>query len=594
MLSKILAGLITVYLCSFAFMQSESFMGEWIAFNGTIGGQVIEIRAVFNPDGIYTWDLSHPSNGASSSEKGNWTFENNRIILQPLESSTDNPLTAETYLYEQVSDNSFRMSGGNFGLVSLLFEKSDGQENNTAWLLGDWGAVVGSSQIGLRFFEDGSYEQASLGASGSEESFQGTWSLEGNTLTLSSADTTTYAVSTGSDGMWMEWEKDGNTVFLQRPDGYARPNVSGNASLAGQYVSEDTTLVITENGDDYKGSLLYLGQQVPVEVLLENTQTTLTYTLEGQTQTLVAAVENNALRVSSTGIDILWRKQSETPLPQPEGLIGEWILDYDSVNASSSLTFLPDGHYLYQTSLDGYTTNERGTYEVAGSQMNFLPLCGEPYSREVQQVNNHLITSEGGSLKAFIFEPISNETVVLGNEQVQAEAQAWLEQIVLAPATADAVQPGGNIPVDPNPATILADAQTFAEQELYFVRSSYWYTFDDSGAFIQRNIASSSVDGNETLDSGQEQYFDKTEFYFFPNSRAFLRFELYANADLTTSPPTPLIQGSWGRYTIQDDTLSFKSDEGEQLELSLLEARRLLNWDSECYENTKWTEARLE
>lgn len=590
MFVKTLTALLLFCSCVAA---QEFLLGDWLAINGTN-----EIRASFAADGSYSWTIENSSNGNSASETGTWTFSDNRLTLQPVETSSGDVLTPETYSFEQVSDKGFRMAGGNFELDTLLFEKTAGEQNSsTPWLLGEWWALIGSSQVLLHFNEDGSYEQSRKGITTDDETFQGTWVLQDNRLTLSSADTTSYILSTDGSGTWLELTKVDTTdaIFFQRPDGYTAPNASSKASLPGQYVHEDATLVITANGDVYEGSLLYLNQQVPVDVQLENNQVRLSYTLAGlPTETIAAALENNALRVSSTGLDITWRKQSETPLPQPEGLIGEWILNYDSVNASSSLTFLPDGHYLYQTSLDGYTTNERGTYEVAGSQMNFLPLCGQPYNREIQQVNNHLITTEGGSLKAFIFEPISNETVVLGNEQAQAEAQAWLEQITLAPVTADAVQPGGNIPVDPNPTNILANAQTFAEQELYFVRSSYWYTFDDSGAFIQRNIASSSIDGNATLDSGQEQYFDKTEFYFFPNSRAFLRFELYANADLTTSPPTPLIQGSWGRYTIQDDTLSFESDEGEQLELSLLESRRLLNWDNECYENTKWTEVRLE
>jgi hypothetical protein len=591
MFVKTLTALVLILFCSYVVAQ-EFLVGDWLAINGTN-----EIRASFATDGSYSWDISNSSNGNSASETGTWTFSDNRLTLQPIETSSGDALTAETYSFEQVSDKGFRMAGGNFELDTLLFEETDGQQNtSTSWLLGDWWAMIGSSQVLLHFNEDGSYEQTSQGAISSETS-QGTWILQDNQLTLSSDDTTIYALSTGGNGTWLNLEPEGSieAFFFQRPDGYTPPNVSGSASLPGQYVHEGATLVITTNDNAYEGSLLYLNQQVPVEVTLENNQVRLSYTLAGlPTETHMAALENNALRVSDVGVDITWRKQSETPLPQPEGLIGEWILDYDSVNASSSLIFLPDGHYLYQTSLDGYTTSERGMFEVADSQVNFSPLCGESYSREIRQVNNHLITSEGGPLKAFIFEPISNETVVLGNEQIQAEAQAWLEHITLAPATADAVQPGGNIPVDPNPANVLADAQTFAEQELYFVRSSYWYTFDDSGAFIQRNIASSSIDGNATLDSGEEEYFDKTEFYFFPNSRAFLRFELYANADLTTSPPTPLIQGSWGRYTIQDEALSFESDEGEQLSLSLLESRRLLNWDNECYENTKWTEARLE
>jgi hypothetical protein len=180
-----------------------------------------------------------------------------------------------------------------------------------------------------------------------------------------------------------------------------------------------------------------------------------------------------------------------------------------------------------------------------------------------------------------------NASLAADAEEARIDAQ-WLTRVPLARRDPDFVQmPVGDIPADPNPGRVLADATVFRNFQLYRRLIGGLVFFNHLGTI--RSVAVTHT----------------RAWHFFPNGRVLVQFRNFrAGAVYPTTVAD--VSNSWGAYRIEprptgardilhvdaDNVLFIETDFGERSEMTLEDGRRNLFWNKDPQLPSEWAAER--
>ncbi len=567
-------------------LTNKWFLGEWITRD--IGIFLLENHS----DGSY---VLHAGNIII---KGAWKLSNDYLVLNWI-SPINNQKKQANYAIEQVSNNSFRVTGGDLGLQSLLYERykpDEGLNPKLSWLLGSWWGFSSLDKWTFNFKPDGNYQLEISNVFSGDTLEQGTWWVEETGLHLSNYPDITFAYRTPDDLILYLTGSGLDDEFFQKVHDPSRTDIS----FAGQYIREHQTLTLRAKGNSYEGSLLIRDKSYPVTARAEGDQLVLlVHTADGVEQEVYRYARDKLVAEDLIGGMVAgdFEKVSETALPSVSEITWHWIKTEDIVQ-DDSIILLADGRYLETdytkvTEVTKYETE--GSYKIKKGLITFDPVCGKPFSRRLKQIENHMILSGDDFALTYMAAPPTNNQYMLDylaarDKQIEQEVAQWEATISLAPAQVDLrIPPSDVVPIDPNPEEVYSDATAFAAMQLYpQAPTGNFYAYDIYGSF--RTFTSAGIifnNENQIIDYGKGEYHDEFRYYFFPNGRMFIYIETYFDAISITHPPTPNVKPIWGRYRIEGDTLYAETDLGEVITFDLLYGRRTIRYDETCYDNIK-------
>ncbi|MGF1625129.1 MAG: hypothetical protein ACFCVH_09610, partial [Alphaproteobacteria bacterium] len=527
--------------------------------------------------------------GESTTTALDWTEDGDRLR------TTAEGEPERRYRLERINADAFRLAGGELGLDTRLYRRveplAEG-EIPAAWFVGTWEGRSGLEWLVLTLGADG--RQTSRLGDGALDA--GSWHAVPGQLVL--ADDGAAAIGYRAevpDGGQLNLS-GGNlgstTLFLRRT---AMPTPGD--PLAGQFVGGDMTLLLERRAGGIAARGFLRGEPMAVEAELADDGTLSLRFPEGAGGVQQGTAYYNGLGLSD-GYQNSWlEKQAERPLPLPDGLEGEWM--YASWEASSSYAFLADGRYVatYTSSADGAAPLVTdGTFARDGNRLTLDPECAAPTDYRLALGGPQLMLgsafSDGSDGTTYHFVPDSPATVAAmiaaRDATWAAEDAAWEARLALAPATTGAPNtPTSEVPVDPSPETVFADATAFASSQVYLWQSDYsyvqmqgepglLYSVTTGQLILDRNLAA-------RIDWTRGQYNDSVKIFLYPNGRMFSRIESYVGAQVRVDAVIPQITTAWGRYRVEGDLIV-----GDEEEIELLHGRRRIRSAELCLDNVAW------
>ncbi len=589
----------------------DFLIGDWVARDGS---QVYSFNV---RDSDYTWQISKWNGEVTYKEDAQWSLENGR--LKQVWQNKQSGLTETAYYEpEKVSENTVRMRGGNFGLKTFLFHRV--LENQisplSSWLVGYWTSIVGIDSWGLIFQADGSYTLTVADFQNRSQTFNGNWRLERDQLMLSGDKSATYTLGYNNDlSIYLSGEDVGNNNLFQKANQNPRDPYQ-ILSFVGQYIQQDSTLTLHWDGAAYGGTWLQKDLLYTI-INAQATGDTLSFIAKGADGKEYAhtwRLDNNGLRDTIT-YNILtpfFQKISEGTFSVPNQLVGYWI-QTEGFSQDDDLLLLPDGRYRQSSYFEvvGEVSQSvtEGVYKLENNQLILDPACSGPSTYTVTQVENHLLQSFVGfdgsdvttTYMALLATAIDYQLAqVQLRDEIEARINAeWEQKIAFASVNTSIgrIPPSGEISADPFPEDIFANTTVFAEQQLYPYTSDYYYAYDTGGNYIQTSLNSQIIENmssggvKQDIDFSKGSYYDKLNRYFFPNGRTLQYYESYSTATSIVYPPKPTISYSWSKYKIEDGKIIV--GDAEPLVYELINGRRHIRFEEECFENLKFSTANL-
>ncbi len=387
--------------------------------------------------------------------------------------------------------------------------------------------------------------------------------------------------------------------------------------FVGQYIQQDSTLTLNWDGTAYGGTWLQKDQSYNI-INAQVTGDTLTFIAkgaDGQEYEHAWRLDNNGLRdtVIYNILTPFFQKISESTFSTPNELVGYWI-QTEGFSQDDDLLLLPDGRYRQSSffellgEVSGSVTE--GVYKLENDQLTLDPTCSGPSTYTIKQVDNHLLQSFAGFdgtdvIITYMATPVTSIEYQLAQVKLRDEIEArinaeWEQKITLAPVntTIGRIPPSGEISADPFPEDIFVNATVFAEQQLYPYTSDYYYVYDTGGNYIQTSLNAQIIENmnpggfKQDIDFSKGSYYDKLNRYFFPNGRTLQYYESYSTATSIVYPPKPTISYSWSKYKIEDGKIIV--GDAEPLVYELINGRRHIRFNEECFENLKFSVSGIE
>jgi hypothetical protein len=588
-------------------VTAEFLVGEWLTLDG-------DLFVHFNrkPDGTYTSDISHLNGEVIFKEEGQWSLENNGYTETWQDQNTGETLTT-AYVVERTSENAYRITGGNFGLKSYLYNRLEtlgAVTPRTGWLVGSWWTTYGVDTHSFIFNPDGTYSFTLDPFNEDSKQSQGTWTLNNDQLALAGDLSVTYTLTKSGQYLYIaggDYETDSagqGEMFMASDDDVGPFNPFVSLALAGQYLQGNNTLTITAEGSNYGGTWLQDGVLYTLkDIQVSGDRVSLkTVGPDSKEYDWAFRFVNNGLLSSADFLgDSFFQKISETTLPTVNEILNFWT-ELEDFSNDDTLILLPDGSYVETNTYD-QTFTTRGLYTLQDNQLTLDPDCSAPSTYTVTQAESQLLLSytSGEDTYTTTYSAPNQTTydyrfaqAALNQKQLAADNEAWLQKITTGPVVPGPSPLGGEIAADPNPDNHFEGATVFTEQEVYPYQSDYYMAYTTDGAFVQTSVSQQII---ETMSSGgiyqdidatKGSYYDKINRYFFANGRVYVYFESYTMAESIAYPPKPSVIRVWGKYKIENGQILIESDAGEPLSFELIYGNRKIRTDEECYDNLEF------
>ncbi|MEZ4630012.1 MAG: hypothetical protein R2880_04730 [Deinococcales bacterium] len=593
-------------------ISRDWLLGPWLARNQ---GQYyfMDIKA-----DSFNFEIQNAQGVSTYQQRASWQLADN-ILTQTWQDNTGNHVAPLNL--ERVSEDGFRMVGGNLNLSSLLFYRLDRANPKRispeqSWLLGKWDTIIGleSSQLSL---EPEGFSLTRIDPFSQEKKLeQGTWSFAKGILSLKGDTERSYQLDSYSDLAFNLKGADlGDGVYFSRAS-EALYDPLKRLSFEGQYTRQDETLNLNFAEGRYQGSLLSQDQRYQVTGKAQGDSLTLMVAAP-EAYTMTLRLDNNRLEQQGQFLlNTRYQKLSETYLAISADLAGVWV-KVENLNQDDRLELFNNGQYVQTNYIDisgsASVFKTRGLYEAQGDKLVLDPECSSPSSYQMQRIDNHLLLSSPGILddrpviSTYMATPESSFSYAQ-NEQASYEraladeSRYWQQQIPRGLVNPSLPRPSSSeqISLDPNPSDIFRGASVFAEREVYPHLSEYYYAYDRYGNLRTTSINMQIINPGQAqeFDIGRGEYYDKQFFYFFPNGRTMTYLETYFDAVSVGYPPTPNKQFIWGRYRIEGDKLIVSiaaheenSEENpEENHYDLLYGGSVLRLDEACFDNLKRAE----
>ena len=572
---------------------------DWVPGTYNVRQYKSEAWAEYRADG--TFSERHATFGAadSTTAEGTWFVIEEAGFEQLVVEYTDQDGVAKMrrYVVEQVDDDGFRLAAGDAKVYSFLYERVtpvvalDG-ENVSRWVQGRWSVTIFLDFNSFFFAEDGTYEMYKIYSFAEPEGAPdetGQWSAWADKMIIQpdgeSLENSTYAITSATDGfLQLEGGRfgDGNGGFL-------RQTFSPSESLSafeGQYSAGDVTLTVEKEGDDaYSATILDDGNTITATGTVDESNRLVLSTAERTYDPMLPYF--NALYQDGFRLPKWLYKMSSTALPRPMGLLGMWV--NASSSSGSERWFLPNGRYVSKFS----SLQSEGTYTVSDEAITWDPDCGSPSASEYILTDNQLVFPDSSATLTFHYVPLKLPDLIASiaardEQEAITNFEFSTDTAPLGVRETDFIEPAfGEITVDSNRADVFEDPVVFDGQQLYTWPQEIIYYLNTSGSLVPVNPAYCAFGSCSDLDFTQG-WQDKFHYWFFPNGRVQYYHESFLNA-VSTSPPTPSITRSWGKYKIEDETITILSDLGETLTFNMTIGRRRALFNEICFENFEWT-----
>jgi hypothetical protein len=270
-------------------------------------------------------------------------------------------------------------------------------------------------------------------------------------------------------------------------------------------------------------------------------------------------------------------------------ILGLWTANLPGEEAS--LVFRPEGEFRLNRCTGSVMSEDYGLYTVDMATRGFVydsrfidrQDCGLDFYGST-------MTIYGGSFgvpRTYTVNLGQADAAIAASHAADAAAAIvdaqWLERTPIGPRDPEAIQmPTGDIPADPNPARVFADATVFTGFHLYrrFIPGFVYFN-------VQGTIRTVPV-------------MNSREFYVFPTGRILIRFRNY-RATFTYPTTVADITDSWGAYRIDpkpqqqdvlhryaDNVMVVQTDLGELIEMTLEDGRRHLFWGKDFQVLSEW------
>lgn len=522
-----------------------------ILFNNNV--DQYEVWAEYQANGTFTEEYSLLGSPDSFTVTGTW-FENDGQLY--VDSPDQNGTVASRHFpIEQIEDG-FRITGGDLGLKSRLFERVElidavGDVYVSRWMQGHWLFRVAATIYTIYFDTDGTYElyQAYYGVDELVNPVEsGQWSIRADQMILQPAgaavDASTHVVTSATfDIVKISGGRFGvGTISLIRKSWIPQGSM---LEFEGQYIGGDSTLIVEKNEEDsYDVRIINNGISTDASgELIQNIALQLTDGA-GQVYGPYMPQFNQIVKYMDDFPIAVLNKVSDQPVSSPlTNEYGVWLVDSTDSVKQNELWFLPDGKYI------NFQLESRieGTYFINGETITFDPYCSAPETRAINFIEDQMVQSGNGQTYTFHHVQAKLPDIIAEitkrDESIEAANKEFADTHKLdAIDSSYVIVPTATIFSDANVDDVFENVTVFAEREWYF-----------------RTTPAASL----TID-----------YHFFPNGR------MQSHAALQ--------DGSihrFGKYRIENEIVTIQHDGEAERQLPLQLGRRQIVIDELCYEH---------
>lgn len=512
-----------------------------------------EVWAEYQADGTFTEEYSLLGNSELSVTEGIW-FENNGQlhVKTPDEGGT---VMHRHFSIQQIEDD-FRITGGDLGLKSRLFEQVEpvdavGDVYVSRWMQGYWLFRVAATIYTIHFDADGTYNlyQAYYGVDELVNPVEsGQWSFRADQLSIQPTDATVDAsIHIVNSATFNVVEISGGrfgagTISLTRKT-WTPPD--SMLKFEGKYLGGDSTLIVDRNETgDYDVRIINSGATIEAMGTLVHDIALQLTDGEGQVYGPYLPRFNQIVKYMDNFPISVLNKVSDLPIPfTPMSEHGVWLVNSTDPVKQNELWLLPDGRYINLA----LASRTEGTYLLDGETITLDPDCAAPENRTVYFAENQMVHIGNGQRHTFHYVQAKLSDVVAEvrkrDEGVEIENKQFADSHQLGAIDLTyVIQPVETIWADANVDAVYENVMVFAEREWYF-----------------RDAPATSL----TVD-----------YHFFPNGR------MQSHAELNDSPIH-----RFGKYKIENEVVIMQHDGETERRLPLRLGRREIVIDEICYEH---------